>query len=88
MSQALGFVETRSLPAAVEAADSMAKAANVTIVEFQVVGSGLVAVIVAGEVAAVQSAVDSGRAAAELVGEVVSFNVLPRPHNEVDKLLE
>jgi microcompartment protein CcmL/EutN len=87
VNQALGIVETKSLPAAVEAADAMVKSADVTLAEFRVVGSGLVAAIVTGNVAAVQAAVDSGRAAAALVGEVVSYNVIPRPHDEMDKLL-
>ncbi|MEL7609620.1 MAG: BMC domain-containing protein [Bacillota bacterium] len=88
MRQAIGIVETRGLVGAIEAADTMAKAAKVTISDFRVVGSGLVAVVVSGDVAAVQAAVDSGRRTAERVGELVSYNVIPRPHAEVDKLME
>ncbi|KAB3530533.1 BMC domain-containing protein [Alkaliphilus serpentinus] len=88
MKQALGFVETRSLVAAIEAADAMVKSANVRIVEFNYVGSGVVAVVVAGEVAAVQAAVASGAESAAQVSEVISTNVIARPHDEVDKLLD
>ena len=88
VKQALGTVETRGLAGAVEAADSMLKAATVEICEFRVVGSGLVAVVVRGEVAAVQAAVDSGLAAAQRVGEVISHNVIANPDAEVAKLME
>lgn len=80
------MVETRSLVAAIEAADAMVKSANVRIMDFQVVGSGLVNVTVTGEVAAVMAAVDNGRERASQVAEVISANVIPRPHDEVDKL--
>lgn len=88
MRQAIGMVETRSLVAALEAADSMVKAANVKVVDFQFVGSGLVSVTVAGDVGAVKAAVESGRVRAAQVAEVVSANVVPRPHEEVDKLFD
>lgn len=86
--QALGTVETRGLVGAVEAADTMLKAAKVEILDFRVVGSGLVAVVVAGDVAAVQAAVDSGQEAARRVGELISSNVIPNPSGEVSKLME
>ena len=86
MRKAIGMVETRSLIGAIEAADSMVKAANVEIVDFQIVGSGLVAVTVAGDVGAVNAAVESGKLKAAEVSEVVSTNVIPRPHDEVDKI--
>jgi ethanolamine utilization protein EutM len=85
---ALGTVETRGLVAAVEAADAMLKSARVTISDFSIVGSGLVAVVVSGDVAAVQAAVDSGRVAAERTGELISWNVIPNPTDEVAKLIE
>lgn len=88
MRQAIGMVETRSLVAALEAADSMVKAANVKVVDFQFVGSGLVSVTVAGDVGAVKAAVESGKVRAAQVAEVVSANVVPRPHEEVDKLFD
>ena len=88
MKDALGIVETRSLPPAIEAADSMVKVANVKIVDFNYVGSGVVAVVVAGEVAAVQAAVDAGRENAARVSGVLSYNVIARPHDEVDKMME
>lgn len=87
MSAALGFVETRGLTAAVAAADAMVKAANVTILEYRVVGSGLVNITVQGDVAAVKAAVDAGVAAAAGIGEIVSFHVIPRPHEEMLKVI-
>lgn len=80
------MVETRSMVAAIEAADVMLKSANVSIMDFQLVGSGLVSVTVTGEVAAVAAAVENAKLKAGEVAEVVSANVIPRPHDEVDKL--
>ncbi len=88
MKQALGFIETRSLVAAIQAADTMVKSADVRIMDFNYVGSGIVAVVVAGEVAAVKAAVDSGIATAGQLAEIISTNVIARPHDEVDKLME
>jgi len=88
MKQALGFIETRSLVAAIQAADTMVKSADVKIVDFNYVGSGIVAVVVAGEVAAVKAAVENGRATAAELAEIISSNVIARPHDEVDRLLE
>lgn len=87
MNAALGFVETRGLTAAVSAADAMVKAANVTILEYRVVGSGLVNITVQGDVAAVKAAVDAGVAAAAGIGEIGSFHVIPRPHEEMLKVI-
>ncbi|MBZ2175155.1 BMC domain-containing protein [Schnuerera sp. xch1] len=87
MREALGMVEVRSLVGAIEAADAMMKAANVRIIDFQFVGSGLVSVTVAGDVAAVKAAVESGEEHAARVAQVISTNVVPRPHEEVDKIL-
>lgn len=85
--QALGFIETRSLVAALKAADTMVKSAEVTIVDFNYVGSGIVAVIVEGEVAAVQAAVDNGQIEAEKLAEIISVNVIARPHEELESLM-
>ncbi len=85
--QALGFIETRSLVAAIQAADTMVKSADVTIIDFNYVGSGIVAVIVEGEVAAVQAAVDNGRREAEKLAELISVNVIARPHEELERLM-
>jgi ethanolamine utilization microcompartment shell protein EutL len=88
MSQeALGLVETRGLVAAIEAADTMLKAANVTLVGTERIGSGLVSVLVRGDVGAVKSAVESGADAASRLGELVATHVIPRPHNDVEKIL-
>ena len=85
--QALGLVETRGLVASVEAADAMVKAANVTLIGSEKIGSGLVTVMVVGDVGAVQAATDAGAAAARRVGEVVSVHVIPRPHSDVAKIV-
>ncbi|HEU5218088.1 MAG TPA: BMC domain-containing protein [Gemmatimonadales bacterium] len=84
---ALGLIETRGLVAAIEAADSMVKAANVTIVGKEQVGGGLVAVLVRGDVGAVKAATDAGAAAASKVGELLSVHVIPRPHQETESIL-
>jgi ethanolamine utilization protein EutM len=85
---ALGLIETLGLAAGVEAADSMVKAANVTIVARQQVGGGLVAILIEGDVGAVKAAVDAGAAAASQVGKVVSAHVIPRPHDDVASVLK
>lgn len=87
MNDALGMIETKGLVGAVEAADAMVKAANVTLIGTEKIGSGLVTVMVRGDVGAVKAATDAGCAAAEKVGEVVSVHVIPRPHHDVDKVL-
>ncbi len=84
---ALGMIETKGLIGAVEAADAMVKAANVTLVGKQLVGGGLVTVMVRGDVGAVKAATDAGAAAAERVGELLSVHVIPRPHSEVETIL-
>ena len=85
--QALGMVETKGLIGAIEAADAMVKAANVTLVGKEQIGSGLVTVMVRGDVGAVKAAVDAGAAAAKRVGELVSVHVIPRPHSDVENIL-
>ena len=85
--EALGMVETRGLTAAIEAADQMCKAANVALVGTEKIGSGLVTVMVRGDVGAVKSAVESGSAAASRPGELVATHVIPRPHTDVEKIL-
>lgn len=84
-TNALGMIETRGLVGAVEAADAMVKAANVTLIGKEQVGGGLVTVMVRGDVGAVKAATDAG--AAERVGELLSVHVIPRPHTEVDAIL-
>jgi len=86
-SEALGMIETKGLVAAIEAADSMVKAANVNLIGYEKIGSGLVSVMVRGDVGAVKASVDAGVAAANQVGEVVSTHVIPRPHADTEKLL-
>lgn len=86
MKEAMGMVEVKGLVGAIEAADAMLKSASVKIMDFQLVGSGLVAVTITGDVAAVIAAVETGKDRASQVAEVVSANVIARPHDEVDKL--
>jgi ethanolamine utilization protein EutM len=85
--EALGMVETRGLVGAIEAADAMVKAANVKLIGKEKVGSGLVTVMVRGDVGAVKASVDAGAAAAKRVGELVSVHVIPRPHDDVECIL-
>jgi len=87
MSNALGMIETKGWVPAAEAADAMVKAANVDFVGTKKAGSGLVAVLVRGEVGAVKAATDAGAAAAARLGEVVSVHVIARPHPDFEKML-
>lgn len=86
-NEALGMVETKGLVASIEAADAMVKAANVQVVGKVHVGGGIVTVLVRGDVGAVKAATESGAAAAQRVGELLSVHVIPRPHNELESLL-
>lgn len=86
-SDALGMIETRGFVGAVEAADAMVKAANVSLIGYKQIGAGLVTVLVRGDVGAVKAATDAGAAAANNVGEVISTHVIPRPHTDVEKVL-
>ncbi|MCW2307638.1 propanediol utilization microcompartment protein PduA [Rhodobium gokarnense] len=85
--EALGMVETKGLVGAIEAADAMVKSANVTMIGYEKIGSGLVTVMVRGDVGAVKAATDAGAVAAEKVGTVASVHVIPRPHTEVERIL-
>ncbi len=85
--EALGMIETKGLVALVEASDAMVKSANVTLLGWQKIGSGLVTAFVVGDVAAVKAAVDAGSAAASRVGEVVAVQVIPRPHEDLGTVL-
>ena len=80
MGEALGMIETKGLVGAIEAADAMTKSANVTLMGYEKIGSGLVTVMVRGDV-------DAGACAAEKVGEIVAQHVIPRPHTDVEKIL-
>ncbi|MDN3015845.1 BMC domain-containing protein [Neobacillus drentensis] len=84
---ALGMIETKGLVAALEASDAMVKAANVNLIGKVHVGGGIVTVMVTGDVGAVKAAVESGTAAAERVGQLLSTHVIPRPHNELEIIL-
>jgi microcompartment protein CcmL/EutN len=86
-SDALGMIETRGLVGAVEAADAMVKAANVNLIGYEKIGSGLVTVMVRGDVGAVKAATDAGAVAARAVGEVVSIHVIPRPHLDTERII-
>ena len=86
--EALGMIETKGFVGAVEAADAMVKAANVVLVGREYIGAGYVTVLVRGDVGAVKAATDAGAAAARRVGELVSVHVIPRPHIELERVLE
>lgn len=85
--EALGMIETRGLTAAVEAADAMVKAAEVTLIGTEKIGSGLVTVMVRGDVGAVKAATEAGQGAASRLGELIAVHVIPRPHEDVEKIL-
>ena len=85
--EALGMIETRGLTAAVEAADAMVKAAEVALVGTEKIGSGLVTVMVRGDVGAVKAATEAGATTAARLGELIAVHVIPRPHEEVEKIL-
>ena len=85
--EALGMIETKGLTALIEASDAMLKSANVTLLGWQKIGSGLVTAFVVGDVAAVKAAVDAGSAAAGRVGEVIGVQVIPRPHEDLGTVL-
>jgi ethanolamine utilization protein EutM len=87
MEGALGLIETRGLVAAIEAADAMVKAANVEIVGRESIGGGYVTVAISGDVGAVKAAIDAGATAAKKTGELVSAHLIPRPHEDVGKVL-
>lgn len=87
LNGALGMIETKGLVASVEAADAMVKAANVNLVGKIHVGGGIVTTLVSGDVGAVKAATESGSAAAQRVGELLSVHVIPRPHNELESIL-
>ena len=86
-TNSLGMIETKGLIGAIEAADAMVKSANVQLVGKEIVGGGLVTVMVRGDVGTVKAATDAGAAAAEKVGELISVHVIARPHTEVDAIL-
>ena len=85
--EALGMIETKGLTALIEASDAAVKSANVTLLGWQKIGSGLVTAFVVGDVAAVKAAVDAGAAAAGRVGEVISVQVIPRPHEDLGSIM-
>jgi len=86
--QAIGLIETRGLVALVEATDAMLKSANVELVgPLTQVGNAMVTVVVTGDVAAVKAATEAGRAAAQSLGEVVSVDIIARPHSDLSAVL-
>jgi microcompartment protein CcmL/EutN len=87
MGDALGLIETKGLVACIEAADAMCKSANVELISYENIGSGLVTVMVKGDVGAVKAAVDSGVESAQRIGEVVTSLVIARPHNDINKIV-
>jgi ethanolamine utilization protein EutM len=85
-AEALGMIETKGLVGCIEASDAMVKAANVVLISYVKIGSGLTTAVARGDVAAVKAAVDAGKAAAERVGELVATHVIPRPHMDLEKI--
>ena len=85
--EALGMIETKGLVPLIEASDAMLKSANVDLIGWQKIGSGLVTAFIVGDVAAVKAAIDAGAAAAARVGEVVGVQVIPRPHEDLGAVL-
>ena len=85
MGDALGLIETSGIVTSIEAADAMGKAADVELIGYENLGSGLVTTIVQGDVGAVKAAVDAGVAAAQQVGEVLTSLIIPRPHHDISK---
>ncbi|MFA6433383.1 MAG: ethanolamine utilization microcompartment protein EutM [Elusimicrobiales bacterium] len=85
--EALGMIETKGLVACIEAADAAVKAANVRLVGYEKIGSGLVTIMFRGEVAACRASCDAGAAAAQKVGELVSVHVIPQPHSDLEARL-
>ena len=85
--EALGLIETKGLVPLIEASDAMLKSANVTLIGWQKIGSGMVTAYIVGDVAAVKAAIDAGAAAAGRVGEVVGVQVIPRPHEDLGSIL-
>ena len=88
MKQALGMIETKGLVALFEATDAMLKSANVSFAGWQTVGSGMVTAFVEGDVAAVKAATDAGAEAAARIGEVISVQVISRPHDELPSFVQ
>jgi ethanolamine utilization protein EutM len=88
MGEALGMIETRGLTALIEAADAMVKAAKVTLVGWEKIGSGYVTVLCRGDVAAVKAATDAGASAARRVGDLVAVHVIARPHSNLDDIFQ
>ena len=86
MGESLGMIETRGFVSLIEAADASVKAANVTLVGWEKIGSGYVTVLMRGDVAAVKAATDAGAAAARRIGELISVHVIPRPHSNLDDI--
>ena len=85
--QALGMVETKGLIGSIEAADAMVKAAEVELIGTEKIGSGLVSVMVRGDVGAVKAATEAGASSAQKLGELVAVHVIPRPHDDVELIL-
>ncbi len=85
--EALGMIVTRGLTAAIEAADAMIKAAEVVLIGTEKIGSGLVSVMVRDDIDTIKAATEAGSVAAQRLGELVAVHVIPRPHNDVEKIL-
>lgn len=85
--EALGLIETKGLVGSIEAADAMVKAAQVVVIGSVYIGAAYITVMVRGDVGAVKAATDAGAAAARRIGELISVHVIPRPFEDVEKIL-
>ena len=85
--KAIALLEVQAMVAAITGLDAMVKAANVTLIGTEKIGSGLVSVMIRGDVGAVKAATEAGQAAASRLGEIVAVHVIPRPHADVEKIL-
>lgn len=88
MAEALGMIEVKGLVGIIEAADAMAKAASVRVISYEKIGSGFTTILVRGDVASCQSAVEAGAQAAQKIGELVSCHVIAQPYPEVEDIFD
>ncbi|WCE28606.1 ethanolamine utilization microcompartment protein EutM [Vibrio sp. SCSIO 43137] len=83
---ALGIIETKGLTSLIEASDAMVKAARVELVGYEQIGTGYVTALVRGDVASCKAATDAGAVVAEKLGELIAVHVIPRPHQDLEKI--
>jgi microcompartment protein CcmL/EutN len=87
VGEAVGFIETKGLVGCIEAADAMVKTAHVELTTWKTIDPGLVTIIVRGDTGAVKAAVEAGAEAARKIGELIAAHIIPRPHEEIEKII-